>query len=217
MITIRSEHPADGAAREALLDAAYGPARFAKPSQRLRERQDPALALVAAERGRIVGTVRLWPVTAGSGGPALLLGPLAVAPGCRRRGIGAALMRRAIRTARLAGHAAVLLVGDAAYYGRFGFSAAKTAALSISGLAEPGRLLALEIDPGALDGARGAIRAGMARRSAARGPSPSAGSPGRIVHRLTSSLDVARAIIVRRRFCCVSVEAHRPVFSGDSQ
>jgi predicted N-acetyltransferase YhbS len=170
MITIRSEHPADAAAREALLDAAYGPVRFSKPSQRLRERRDPALAFVATERGRVVGTVRLWPVAAGSGGPALLLGPLAVASDCRRRGIGAALMRRAIRAARLAGHAAVLLVGEAAYYGRFGFTAAKTAGLSMAALADPERLLALELAAGALDGARGPIRASTVRRRAAEPP-----------------------------------------------
>ena len=64
MITIRSEHPADVAAREALLDTAYGSARFGKPSQRLRAGRAPALAFVAMERGRVVGTVRLWPVRA---------------------------------------------------------------------------------------------------------------------------------------------------------
>jgi len=168
MITIRSEHPADVAAREALLDTAYGSARFGKPSQRLRAGRAPALAFVAMERGRVVGTVRLWPVAAGAGRSALLLGPLAVAPDCRRRGIGAALMRRALRAARSAGHAAVLLVGDAAYYGRFGFTAAKTAALSLAGLGEPGRLLGLELASGSLDGARGPIGAGEARRPARR-------------------------------------------------
>ena len=168
MITIRSEHPADVAPREALLETAYGPARFGKPSQRLRAGRDPALAFVAMERGRIVGTVRLWSVAAGSGEPALLLGPLAVASDCRRRGIGAALMRRALRAARDAGHVAVLLVGDAAYYARFGFTTAKAAALSMAGLGEPGRLLGLELASGALDGAHGSIRVGEARRPARR-------------------------------------------------
>ncbi len=172
MITIRSERPADTAAREALLDVAYGASRFTKPSQRLREGREAALAFVATGHGRLVGTVRLWPVVvsgwAGAGRPALLLGPLAVDPDCRRRGFGAALMRRAIRAAGLAGHAAVLLVGDAAYYARFGFSAAKTGALSMTGLAEPDRLLALELDPGALDGAHGKIRAGEVRRPVRR-------------------------------------------------
>src|SRR5262249_58897993 len=87
-------------AAEALLDAAYGPVAFTKPSQRLRERREAALSLVAQEHGRIIGTVRLWPVAAGTGRPALLLGPLAVHPDCRRRGVGAALMRRALRAAR---------------------------------------------------------------------------------------------------------------------
>ncbi len=167
MISIRSEKPADVAAREALLDLAYGPVRFTKPSQRLRERREPALSFVAQEQGGVVGTVRLWPVEAG-GRAALLLGPLAVHPDCRRRGIGAALMRRAVRAARDSGHAAVLLVGDASYYGRFGFTAAKTGALTMPGSREPDRLLAAELVPGALDGAHGVIRAGSVRRAPRR-------------------------------------------------
>jgi predicted N-acetyltransferase YhbS len=168
MITIRSENPTDVAAREALLDRAYGPVRFAKPSQRLRERREPALAFVALNKGEIVGTIRLWPVLAGPGRPALLLGPLAVHPGCRCRGIGAALMWHALRAAREAGHAAVLLVGDASYYGRFGFTADRTGALVMPGAYEPARLLGLELMTGALDGAVGLIRAGVRRRPAAR-------------------------------------------------
>jgi len=167
MISFRTERPADVAAREALLDVAYGPVRFTKPSQRLRAQREPALAFVAAEQGRVIGTVRLWPVSAG-GRPALLLGPLAVHPDCRRRGVGAALMRRALRAAAEAGHAAVLLVGDAAYYGRFGFSAEKTGALTMPGPYEPARLLALELAPGALDRAQGTIRVGTPRRAPRR-------------------------------------------------
>ena len=161
MVTIREEKFADVAAREALLDEAYGAARFAKTSQRLREGRLPAdgLSLVATDRGRIVGTVRLWNVAAGPGRAALLLGPLAVHPACRNRGIGTALMRRAIARARLAGHRAVILVGDAPYYGRFGFSAAPTAELWMPGRFDRDRLLALELRPGALAGARGMIGA----------------------------------------------------------
>jgi predicted N-acetyltransferase YhbS len=168
MITIRSEILTDVAAREALLDRAYGPVRFEKPSQRLRERREPALAFVALNKGEVVGSVRLWPVLAGPGRPALLLGPLAVHPGCRCRGIGAGLMWRALRAAREAGHAAVLLVGDASYYGRFGFTADKTGALVMPGAYEPARLLGLELVAGTLDGALGLIRAGIRRRPAAR-------------------------------------------------
>ena len=159
MVAIREERIADVAARESLLDKAYGVARFAKTSERLREGRMAAhrLSLVAADQDRLVGTVRLWNVTAGPGRNALLLGPLAVHPDHRNRGIGTALMRRVIARARLAGHGAVLLVGDAAYYGRFGFSAALTGELRMLGYCESHRLLALELKSGALAGARGVI------------------------------------------------------------
>ncbi len=101
----------------------------------------------------MVGTARLWNVACGSGQPALLLGPVAVAADCRNRGIGAALVRRALREARRLGHGAVVLVGDAPYYSRFGFTAEKTARLRLPGPFERHRLLALELAPGALDGA----------------------------------------------------------------
>jgi predicted N-acetyltransferase YhbS len=168
MIAIRPEKPGDIAARETLLDVAYGASRFAKPSQRLRDGREPALSFVAFEHGRLIGTVRLWTVSAGAGWPALLLGPLAVHPDCRQRGIGSALMRRAIRAARVAGHRALVLVGDAAYYGRFGFTAAGAAALSMPGQHERERLLALELVPAALAGARGRILVGDVRRPTRR-------------------------------------------------
>lgn len=161
MLTIRKERVTDAAAREALLDVAYGPARFEKPSERLRAGRKPApgLSLVAIEHGQLVGSVRLWEVLAGADCKALLLGPLAVHPSHRNRGIGAALMRRALVAARRRGHAVVLLVGDEAYYGRFGFSNAHTGRLWLPGLREPRRLLGCELQPGALERARGFLRA----------------------------------------------------------
>jgi predicted N-acetyltransferase YhbS len=161
MVSIREEKIADVAAREALLDEAYGAARFAKASERLREGRLPAagLSLVAIDHGRVVGTVRLWNVAVSPGRAVLLLGPLAVHPAHRNLGIGSALMRRAIVRARLAGHDAILLVGDAAYYGRFGFDAALTGDLWMPGQFDRDRLLALELRPGALSGARGLIGA----------------------------------------------------------
>jgi predicted N-acetyltransferase YhbS len=161
MVTIREEKIAAAAAREALLDVAYGEARFTKTSERLREGRLPAdgLSLVAVDHGRIVGTVRLWHVAAGPGRPALLLGPLAVDPAHRNRGIGTTLMRRAIARARLAGHRVIVLVGDAPYYGRFGFTAAKTGELWMPGRFERDRLLAVELKSDTLAGARGMIAA----------------------------------------------------------
>jgi predicted N-acetyltransferase YhbS len=101
--------------------------------------------------------LRLWHVAAGPGRNVLLLGPLAVHPDHRNRGIATALMRRAIARAHFAGHDAILLVGDVTYYGRFGFSAALTGELRMPGQYEPHRLLALELRSSALAGARGAI------------------------------------------------------------
>jgi predicted N-acetyltransferase YhbS len=161
MISIRKERPPDLAAREALLDDAFGGQRWRKSSQRLRDGRSPAegLAFVATDGNRVVGTARLWDVVSGTGRPALLLGPVAVASDLRNRGIGAAMVRRALSVARRQGHRAVILIGDASYYGRFGFSAATTAALRMPGPFERQRLLGLELVPGALDGARGLLRA----------------------------------------------------------
>jgi predicted N-acetyltransferase YhbS len=160
-IAIGRERRSDVAAREDLLDAAFGPGRFEKTSERLREGRRPArgLALVARRAGKLVGTLRLWPVVTANGHICLLLGPLAVAADVRSLGIGAALMWQAMYKAKTLGHRAVLLVGDAAYYNRFGFAAEKTGALRMPGPYERERLLACELVPDALTGARGVISA----------------------------------------------------------
>lgn len=105
--------------------------------------------------GKLVGTVRLWHVSAG-GRPALVLGPLAVDPACRELGIGAALMQQALAAARARGHAAVILLGDAPITPASA-SAANTGELSLPGPFERDRLLAIEFTTGALDGAAGMI------------------------------------------------------------
>src|SRR5436190_2783900 len=155
---IRAERASDVPAREALLDAAFGGNRHARTCQRLRDGRAPAegLAFTAVRHGRVVGTVRLWHVNAG-GVPALVLGPLAVDRSCRNLGIGAALMRHALAAAKARGHGAVILLGDASYYARFGFSARQTGEISLPGPFERGRLLGLELRDGALNGAWGMI------------------------------------------------------------
>jgi predicted N-acetyltransferase YhbS len=170
-IRIAGENRFDVAAREALLDEAFGRGRDAKTSARLREGRLPAegLALVAKDRGRLVGTLRCWPIEAG-GRPALLLGPLAVAQSHRSLGIGAKLMREALWRAAMLGHKAVLLVGDAPYYARFGFEARHTAGLDLPGPVDRARFLAFEIVKGALGGAKGMVvatgeRSPLRRRS----------------------------------------------------
>lgn len=161
MVTIRHETLRDIDARERLLDRVWGPSRFEKTAERLREDRIPAegFSLVAADGRNVVGTVRLWHVSAGPNRPALLLGPLAVDETRRGCGIGTALMRRALATAGRRGHGAVLLVGEAPYYGRFGFSAEKTGGLWLPGPFERHRLLGCELKSGALDGARGLVAA----------------------------------------------------------
>jgi predicted N-acetyltransferase YhbS len=156
MTRIDNETPEDVAAREALLDRALGPDRLMKPSERLREGRLPAIALVARDGNRIVGSVRLWHVDAG-GIPALLLGPLAVDPGMQGKGIGSALMQAALLRAALAGHKAVILVGDAPYYERFRFTAAPTRRLQMPGPVLRKRFLGLELVPNALAGATGRV------------------------------------------------------------
>jgi predicted N-acetyltransferase YhbS len=155
---IRAETASDVVAREALLDACFGENRHMRTCQRLRDGRAPAagLALSAIRDGRMVGTVRLWHVSAG-GIPALMLGPLAVEASSRELGVGTALMDHALAAAKARGHRAVILLGDAPYYARFGFSAERMAGLSLPGPFERDRLLGLELDAGALDGARGTI------------------------------------------------------------
>ena len=155
---IRAERGSDVAAREALLDVCFGEGRDARTCQRLRDGRLPAegLAFSAVTKGKLVGTVRLWHVSAG-GRAALVLGPLAVDPSCQKLGVGGALMRYAIDAARRLGHSAIILLGDAPYYARFGFEAAKAAELHLPGSFERERLLGLALREGALDGAWGMI------------------------------------------------------------
>ena len=172
---IRGERALDVVAREALLDACFGDNRHLRTCQRLRDGRTPAegLALSAVRQGRqarLVGTLRLWHVSAG-GIPALVLGPLAVDPSCRKLGVGAALMKHALAAAKARGHGAVILLGDAPYYARFGFSALKTAELSLPGPFERERLLGLELRDGALDSAWGMI-------APAGAAAPKTGAPG---------------------------------------
>lgn len=162
-ILITAETAADIGAREALLDRAMGAGRKRKSSEKLRRGRRPSegLAFVARnEGGAVVGTVRLWDVRLGDhGAAALLLGPLAVDPTAKSAGIGSALMHHAVAEAGRLGHRVILLVGDAPYYARFGFSAEKTGRLAMPGPYERDRFLALELVPGGLDGARGALKA----------------------------------------------------------
>jgi predicted N-acetyltransferase YhbS len=169
-VTIRDERLSDVAARERLLDDSFGPARFAKTCQRLRDGRCPArrLALVASDGKHLVGTLRFWNIQAGDR-RALLLGPIAVAESHRGAGIGSRLIRIGLERARRFDHRAVLLVGDAPYYARFGFERRFAEALTMPGPVEDERFLGLELVGGALAGAAGLVRATSARVSETAG------------------------------------------------
>jgi len=141
-LRIARENPADAAAAEALVLAAFGPGRFAKTAERLRERATMAAGFVARQDGRVVGSVRLWAITI-DGQAALFLGPIAVAETVRNSGLGADLVGACIAEAQQRGVAGLLLVGDPPYFSRFGFEIAANARLP--GPADPSRILWLPI------------------------------------------------------------------------
>ncbi|MFN3511637.1 MAG: GNAT family N-acetyltransferase [Phenylobacterium sp.] len=137
------ETPDDGAAVEALLDHAFGPGRFVKVSERVREFAEfrPDLSFCAWDGDRLVGSVRMWKVHV-AGRPIIFLGPLAVEADARKHGTGTALVARACAAAEAAGYPTVVLVGDEPYFARVGFSAATTRELRLPGPVDQRRVLA---------------------------------------------------------------------------
>ena len=158
-LILRAEMPADAAAIERLHARAFGPGRYARTAFRLREAAQHRLDLsfTALVGTLLVGSVRLTLIRAGAA-DALLLGPLTVDPSFEGRGIGGALMRRALDVAGSGRPSLVLLVGDEAFYGRFGFRRVTPGHLVLPGPVDPARVLALELRPGALEAGRGAVR-----------------------------------------------------------
>lgn len=158
-LAILPETEDDGAAIERLHERTFGPGRYAKTAYRLREGIAHRLELSFTARvgTLLVGSVQLSPVRIGAS-KALLLGPLAVEPPFRERGIGYALIERALAEAKAKGHRLVLLVGDEPYYGRSGFKPIPKGLVRMPGPVDPERLLVCELVPSAFDGVSGAIR-----------------------------------------------------------
>jgi len=136
-VLIEAETPADAPDVEALVLAAFGPGRFAKTAERLRERAAIVAGFVARDGERLLGSVRLWSIAI-DGAPALFLGPIAVAADNRKAGLGAELVQACLGHAAEAG-LGVLLVGDVPYFGRFGFTTAPE--VRLPGPVDPRRLL----------------------------------------------------------------------------
>lgn len=161
-LSLALETPDLAPAIERLHERAFGPGRFARTAFRLREGVAPFADLCFAARvgTLLVGSIRLSPLLIGAGHRAILLGPITIDPSFQGRGIGAALMTRALDAARVGGHGLVLLVGDEPYYKRFGFSAVPRGRLVLPGPVDPKRVLWAELKPGASQGVAGLVRGG---------------------------------------------------------
>jgi len=158
-LTILPETEADALAIERLHERTFGPGRYAKSAYRLREAIARRLELSFTARigTLLVGSVRLSPIRVGET-KALLLGPLTVEPPFRERGIGHALIARALAEAKARGHRLVLLVGDEPYYEKAGFRRIPKGRAAMPGPVDPARLLVCELAAGAFDGVSGPIR-----------------------------------------------------------
>lgn len=158
-LTILPETPDDAPAIERLHERTFGPGRFAKTAYRLREQATHRLdvSFTARTGTLLVGSVWLSPIRIGET-KALLLGPLTVEPAFRERGVGQALIERALKEAKASGHKLVLLVGDEPYYGKAGFKPVPPGCAIMPGPVDPARLLIAELSDGAFEGVTGAIR-----------------------------------------------------------
>jgi predicted N-acetyltransferase YhbS len=158
-LTILAETAGDALPIERLHQRTFGPGRFVLSAYRLREHADHLLDLSFTARigTLLVGSVRQLPILIGDT-KALMLGPLTVEPPFRGRGVGRALLDRALRDAKARGHRLVVLVGDEAYYGRVGFKAIPKGRATMPGPVDYSRLLVNELVEGAFADVSGAIR-----------------------------------------------------------
>ncbi len=159
---IKLETPGDENTLSELAAEAFGPGRFARSAYRVREGTPPvaSLSLAGWRNGKLVGGIRFTAIGIGAQENALLLGPLVVAPAEKGNGYGRAFAEAGLARAREEGFGLVLLVGDMPYYGRFGFvPVTPHGKIVLPGPADPARLLALELQPGALATASGQVKA----------------------------------------------------------
>jgi predicted N-acetyltransferase YhbS len=161
---IRLETDGDAQILSRLSAEAFGPGRFTRSAYRVREGVRPvkSLCLCGLLDRKLVGGIRFTAIRIGTSEGAALLGPLVVDPAVKGHGYGKALVGDGLARARAEGFSLVLLVGDMPYYGRFGFQPVPPGEITLPGPVDPARLLAVELIPGALAGAAGAVK-GYAR------------------------------------------------------
>lgn len=149
-LVVQSERPQDGPLVDALIDRAFGPGRFTKVSERVREFATfaPELSMCAWSDDRLLGCARMWRVRVG-GTPVTFLGPFAVEQGERNAGFGARLISRACEAAQAAGETHVVLVGDEPYFSRVGFTKAGGRQVVMPGPVDQNRVLVRALTPDA--------------------------------------------------------------------
>lgn len=159
---VRPTTPGDLDAVSNLHAKVFGPGRFARTAYRVREGAGSIsrfCRVAIGDDGRIIGAVTFTEISIGGRDGALLLGPVVVLPGGERRGLGALLISTGVNAAARDGVRLVVLVGDQPYYGRFGFLPVASGRIAFPGPVDPARILALELEAGALKDYAGAIAA----------------------------------------------------------
>jgi putative acetyltransferase len=159
-VRVRDERAHDTERTFAVVESAFGSRLEADLVNALRRSAQPQLSLVAEADGAVIGHVFFSPITIEADGPAppaAQLSPVAVLPAWQRRGVGSALIRDGLDRCRALGWSSVFLVGNPAYYSRFGFRMAGPLGFTYPGPHDP-YLQLLELEPGALSGVRGRIR-----------------------------------------------------------
>ena len=160
VVDIIEERTGDRLAVEDIARLSLGNRLTDSPAARMRSGTNlvPGLSMVALDAGRPVATIRYWPVLIGAGTKAIQLGPVAVHPDHRGRGISRNLIRISLKKARTMGHRIVVLIGDAELYGRYGFEPALPRGITIAETQDRDRLHILGLAPNALAGLEGVVR-----------------------------------------------------------
>ena len=158
-VTVRPAAPDDLPAIRALQPRAFGPGRFTRSAYRVREGLPliSRFCLVAVAGPELIAAIRFTEVAIGGVGGALLLGPLAVEPTYTGLGHGKRLVAEGLANAKAAGIRLAVLVGNEPYYARFGFVRVPLGQIWLPGPADPMRILAAELAPGALAEYRGLV------------------------------------------------------------
>lgn len=159
--TLTAEKPEHAQAIERVLDRAFGPGRFAKTSERVRERGaalEPRLSRIALDSaGEVIGVCRIWRVAAGA--PLYFLGPLAVDPAAQSAGLGLRMVQDCVAACRAVGASGIVLVGAERFFRPAGFAPVPSERITLPGPVDPKRLLWLELRPGGFDQVRGELTA----------------------------------------------------------